>query len=150
MENIQDILNNFNNNPDFKDIKSLQYASRRKKVYQFDSKGNLLCEHKSIIHACKKIGISKHDIVGALKGKRKFSQGYFWSRNLDETFDLNFRNLDKGSLNYAVYDSTGVLVDKFQSQKQISEKLNLNSGSVSLVLTGKRPHTKGFVIKYEK
>ena len=79
---------------------------------------------------------------------RKFSQGYFWSTNLNEKFDINCNF--KSSLGYVVYDTKGVLVDKFQTQQQIREKLNLNCGSVSLVLTGKRPHTKGFVIKYEK
>ena len=100
------------------------------------------------VHNCKKTGLVKQYIFGAIKSKRKFSQGYFWSTNLNEKFDINCNF--KSSLGYVVYDTKGVLVDKFQTQQQIREKLNLNCGSVSLVLTGKRPHTKGFVIKYEK
>ena len=148
MENLQDIINKFNTNPDFNTNKNLNLIGRRKKVYQFDRQGNFMYEYKSIMDACKKTSLIKQDIIGALKGKSKFSQGYFWSTNPNEKFEINCNY--KSSLNYVVYDTTGVLIDKFQTQKQIKEKLNLNSGSVSLVLTGKRPHTKGFIIKYEK
>ena len=146
--NLQDIINSFNNNPDFKTDNSVDKTRKRKKVYQFNDKGVFLCEYKSIYEACKKTGLVKQYIFGAIKSKRKFSQGYFWSTNLNEKFDINCNF--KSSLGYVVYDTKGVLVDKFQTQQQIREKLNLNCGSVSLVLTGKRPHTKGFVSKYEK
>jgi hypothetical protein len=148
MATLQDILNNFTNNSEFKTDNSVEKASRRKKVYQFNSEGIFLCEYKSILIASKETGILKQNIMDALKGKTKFSQGYFWSTNRYEKFDVNCNY--KSSLSYVVYDTTGALVDKFQTQQQIREKLNLNSGSVSLVLKGKRPHTKGFVIKYEK
>jgi len=146
--NLQDIINNFNNNPDFKDKNSVDKARRRKKVYQFDREGKLVTEYKSILDASKSTGILDEFIGMALKSKTKFSQGYFWSTNPNEKFNINCGY--KHSLNYLVYDTKGVLIDKFQTQQQIREKFNLNSGSVSLVLSGKRPHTKGFVIKYEK
>ena len=146
--NLQDIINNFNNNPDFKDKHSVDKARRRKRVYQFDREGKLVSEYKSILDASKSTGILDEFISMALKSKTKFSQGYFWSTKSNEKFTINCGY--KHSLNYLVYDTKGVLIDKFQTQQQIREKFNLNSGSVSLVLSGKRPHTKGFVIKYEK
>jgi len=146
--NIQHIINNFNNNPDFKDKNSVDKARRRKRVYQFDLEGKLVSQYKSLTDASKSTGILDELITAALKSKTKFSQGYFWSTNLNEKFNINCGH--KHSLSYLVYDTKGVLIDKFQTQQQIREKFNLNSGSVSLVLSGKRPHTKGFVIKYEK
>ena len=148
MENLQDIINKFNTNPDFNTNKNLNLIGRRKKVYQFDRNGKFLEEYKSICDAHKKTGIIKQDIMGALKGRTKFSQGYFWSENRNETFDI-FGNYQHNR-GYLVYDVKGLFIDKFETQEQIREKYNLNSGSVSLVLKGKRPHTKGFVIKYEK
>ena len=146
--NLQDIINNFNNNPDFKTKKSVEFCSRKKKIYQFNDKGMLLCEYKSIMDACKKTGLIKQDIMCALKGKTKISQGYFWSDKRNSSFDIDCKF--KHGKTYLVYDVNGVLLNKFQTQQQIRETYNLNSGSVSLVLSGKRPHTKGFVIKYEK
>jgi hypothetical protein len=146
--NLQDIINNFNNNPDFKTKKSVEFSRRKKKVYQFNDKGVFLCEYKSINDACKETGLVKQDIMGALKGRTKFSRGYFWSDKRDDSFDIDCKF--KHGKTYLVYDINGVLLNKFQTQEQIRKTYNLNSGSVSLVLTGKRPHTKGFVIKYEK
>jgi hypothetical protein len=146
--NLQDIINNFNNNPDFKTNKSVEFSRRKKKVYQFNDKGVFICEYKSINDACKKTGLIKQDIIGAIKGKTKFSRGYFWSENIDEVFNINC--VGRHGRGYLVYDVNGILLNKFQTQQQIRETYNLNSGSVSLVLSGKRPHTKGFVIKYEK
>jgi len=146
--NLQDIINNFNNNPDFKDKYSVDKARRRRKVYQFDRDGKLVSEYKSLTDASKSTGVLDELITGALKSKTKFSQGYFWSTNPDEKFNINCGY--KSSLGYLVFDTKGILIDKFQTQQQIREKFNLNSGSVSLVLSGKRPHTKGFIIKYEK
>jgi len=146
--NLQDIINNFNNNPDFKTKKSVEISRMSKKVYQFNDEGILLCEYKSIMDASRKTGLCKQDIIGALKGRTKFSQGYFWTENRDKKFDINC--LKRHGRGYVVYDINGVLLNKFETQEQIRKTYNLNSGSVSLVLTGKRPHTKGFVIKYEK
>lgn len=146
--NLQDIINNFNKNPDFKTKKSVEFSRRKKKVYQFDVDGKLLCEFNSINEACKKTGLIKQDIIGTLKGKSKFSKGYFWSDSKDTLFDLNKQYVH--GRGYLVYDVNGVLINKFQTQEQIRKTYNLNAGSVCLVLNGKRPHTKGFVIKYEK
>jgi hypothetical protein len=147
MKTLQDIINNFNNNPDFKTKKSVEFSRRKKKVYQFDHQGKLLGEFNSINDACKKTGLHKVDIIGAVKGKSKFCKGYFWSDSKDTLFDLN-KQWSHGR-GYLVYDTNGVLINKFQTQEEITKTYNLNSGSVCLVLKGKRPHTKGFVIKYE-
>lgn len=146
--NLQDILNNFNKNPDFKTEKSVMITSRKKKVYQFNQSGFLLNEYNSINDASKKTGIIKQDIIGALKGKSKFSQGFFWSDRIDDTFD--YECVWMRGRGYLVYDLNNILIGKFNTQEDIRKTFNLNSGSVSLVLRGKRPHTKGFVIRYEK
>lgn len=146
MENLQHIINNFNSNPDFN--KNLHIVSRRKKVFKFNKDGEFLEEYKSICDACKKTGIRKQDIIGAVKGRSKFSNGFFWSHDKNGTFDIDGPyQRERG---YLVYDLSGQLIGKFETQEQIRVKFNLNKGSISLVLQGKRPHTKGFVIKYEK
>lgn len=148
METLQDILNNFINKSDFKTDNSVDKTRRRKKVYQFDRDGKLFSDYKSILEASKKMNIPDELISSALRSKSKFSQGYFWSTNPNQKFDIsgNYQH-NRG---YLVYDVKGLFIEKFRTQQQIKEKYNLNASSLSQVLKGKRPHTKGFVIKYEK
>lgn len=50
--------------------------SLRKKVYQYDLKGNLINVFDSIKDACKKTGVSWWCIHGTLKGKRNKTHGF--------------------------------------------------------------------------
>lgn len=146
--NLQDIINNFNENPNFKTKHSVEMSRRKRKVYQYDIEGKLVAEYDSILEACKKTGLIKQNIMDAFKSKSRFSHGYFWSNSKNDTFDLNKEGAH--GRGYLVYDMNGNLLGRYDTQKQIRETYNLNAGSVSLVLTGKRPHTKNFIIKYEK
>ncbi len=149
MENLQDLLNKFSTNPDFITDQKVFLTSKRKKIYQFDRQGNFMCEYKSINEASKQTGIERHIILGALNtNKQHFSGGYFWSVNKNEVFDTQLKY--QHNVGYLVYNSQGTLMGKFKTQDEIRKTYDLNKGSVSLVLGGKRPHTKGLVIKYEK
>lgn len=118
-------------------------ATKRKVVYQYDSKGTYMAQYGSYREAAALTNTHKDAISNCIRGLVHTAGGFIWrlfkATKITTHIPLNKRRI----LQYTV---DGVFVAKFDSISRAEKNLNINS--ISCVCLGKRKTAGGFIWKF--
>lgn len=123
--------------------------SLKKKVCQYDLKGNLINIFDSIKEACRKTGISWFCIHGTLSGRRKHTYGYIFKFEGDEPPQSEVR-IKRPIRQVLQYDLDGNILNTFDTIAEASRKTGICQWCIHGTLKGKRKKTHGFVFKFKE
>lgn len=150
-------------------IKDIQHfhiiKDRYRKVLQYDLKGHLLNEFKTIKAAADACNIDPTNIHRCCNGHTKTSAGFIWRYSeypldnfyLDDVLkrkSLSYDSIKKRVLSQhkpvIQYDLNGVLIKEWSSQKEALEALDMPSGSISRVCRGIYKTAGGYIWKFKE
>ena len=142
-------------------LKEYKYNPIRKsrngvKVYQFDKNQTFITQYNKIADASRATGIPCKSISAALANRNAFAGGYIWRYEKDilnqgskiiihylpKQVDINMGN------EVFLFSNDGLFIQKFKSQKEVSQFVHGNSSSVGKALKSGRLY-KGFYYKYQ-
>lgn len=121
---------------------------RKKKVIQYDLKGNKIKQYSSVVEASKITGIWKENIASAARGKVKTAGGYIW-RYENSTIPIEKEHsyiIKKRTIQYTL---DLVEVNRFDSVVEASRETGVNKNSISLCANKKLKTAGGYIWRYE-
>lgn len=129
-------------------LKAVQKAgeANRRKVYQYDVKGNFIKEHISIISASKEIKCSPTTIAHACKGQARTAFGFVWS--------YEYNGIKINAINPKIkivlqYDLDNNLIRKYHSTREAERESGIAHNYISECCRGKKKQVGGFKWAYE-
>jgi hypothetical protein len=127
-------------------------------VVQYDMEGKVIDTFESLSDAANKTGIPSVDISGVCNGRRKTTHGYVFKflnhdtpkRKMSKGYNNPFiRHAETLRKKIVQYDLSGQIVDTFDSITEACNKTGISSWCIHGTLSGKRPHTHGYVFKFK-
>lgn len=104
-------------------IGDTNYHKGRKRVYQYDSDGNLIKGWESQTVAAESLNLNKQSLNGCLNGKTKTCGGWYWSFNLLEKFPVK-EKIDNSEKQVLMCDLNGNVIKVFNSITKAAEFVN--------------------------
>ena len=129
-----------------KDISKDGIVIMKRKVFQYDLKGNLIKVYDSLKEAAKTTGIAKATICKVCCLKGNTAGGYVWRYEND---DFNAHKTLPKERVIEQYDKNMNLLNTFNSLTEAAQKTNSNLGNIQAVCAGKRKTTNGYIWKYK-
>ena len=134
------------------------YVTRR--VLQYTADGELVKVHKSTFAAADALKISVKAIRENCAGRHKLSSGFQfkYEGSEKEISKVIYKIPSHGERRESVsiqtkhvlqFDLEGNFIKEFESVKQACEETGASPSKISMVCSGQRKHTKGFVWKYK-
>lgn len=127
-------------------------SANAKKLYKYDSKGNLLKIYDSIIEAVMDINSFNNNIRNI--NKPIFHKGFLFSRIELTPLEIEYFNRFGSCKKYwkrlpiLQYDLDGNLIKEWSSCEEASKFYNMNSGALNQALKGKVKISKNSIWKY--
>jgi len=113
---------------------------KEKKIYQWDKKNELINSFKSINYASRNTKIHRSAIQQVLKKNNKTAGGYRWTYESKIISRKSFKR--KKNIRINVYNIKGKYIKTFESLKNCSEELNLDTSAISKTYLGKQKYIK--------
>jgi hypothetical protein len=141
MENIQQHIDNLLNSDLGKSKDSnIHNIANRKKIYQFDETGKLICEYDSIKTWQKKFEHSVKSITLSYKCK-----GYYFSFDIEFKPPTKNNRRIKGEPVQLIKD--GIVMYEFDTVKQAQDFLQVNRSTINDAVNGRQKTCKGYIVK---
>lgn len=131
--------------------------SWKRKVCQYDKRGNLLNIWESIKDASLELGVQSKHIPDACRGNRKSVGGYVWryyedtlgesieipkrKRNPETWFNSHRKEIDQ-------FDLNGQFIKRWNSALEASNALGISTGQLCDTCKGKHKTAKGYIWRY--
>lgn len=135
----------------------------KKKVYQYDCKGNLVNIFESTKQASRELGITNSNLVKCCKeksygGKRSYTINNFTffyypmdKRSVLKRFTMSRNKRNNNILSKIVlqFSLDGCFIKEYPSTREVGRQLNISSSNVAACCRGKLRQSNGYVWRYK-
>jgi group I intron endonuclease len=128
--------------------KNFEKNKNRKKVIQYDLKGNFIKEWDSVREASKSVCINESNISNVCTGKYKQAGGFIWKYSNDNDFTKNFEPNKTCSKKVFQYDLNDKFIKEWDSVAIASRELSIYVETIYNVCNGRGKTAGGFIWKY--
>ncbi len=125
-----------------------------KRVRQYDTDGNIIRIHESLIAAAQSIGASRHAIISATSGDAICGAGYIWIYD-DENADANLqikldkfknkKNTNMGPIAVTQFDLTGNIIQHFETIVAAAKSINVSGAAIQNAIDQPNRTVGGFM-----
>lgn len=128
----------------------LATSAKKKKVKQYDLKGNLLNIFESITDAAIATNSMDSKIVCCCQGLRNSHNDYFWRYEDDDDCEITDRNYIPPTKKKAVgqYDMNHNFINSYDSAGQAAKSIGGTQSAITRCCNGKNNHHKGFIWEF--
>lgn len=130
-------------------------AKKQKRVCQYSLEGKFIKEWVSVSEAARSLSKNSSNISMCCKGVRPTAGGYRWDYERKNTLGPLSPKVRKTPKRFSnskyiyQYDLEGNFIAKFDTLREASKALGINSGTICHVCQGEMKQTNGFIFRYQ-